>query len=86
MFDPSQKPTGTSYITTVALLALAFVFSPAVLVISRPFGYLALWLAIACSAVCVTLAWVNWRRSSQLSIPSIESGAIRRDDRQPESE
>jgi hypothetical protein len=28
-------------------------------------------LAVACSAMCVTLAWVSWKRSSQLSIPLI---------------
>ena len=71
MFDPSHKATGTAYTTTVALLLVAFVFSPVVLVASRPFGYLSLSLAIASSALCVTLAWVSWKRSSQLSIPSI---------------
>ncbi len=71
MFDSCQKPTGTAYSTTIALLAVAFVFSPAVLVVSRPFGYVALSLAVACSALCVTLAWFNWRKSSRLSIPSI---------------
>lgn len=71
MFDPHQKSTGTGYTTTAALLAVAFIFIPAVLVVSRPFGYLSLSLAIACSALCVTLAWVNWKKSSQLSIPSI---------------
>jgi hypothetical protein len=30
-------------------------------------------LAIACSALSVTLAWVNWKKFSRLSIPSIES-------------
>ncbi len=71
MFDPSQKSTGTAYTTPGAFLLVAFVFSPAVLVVSHPFGYLALWLAIACSALCVTLAWVSWNRHSQLSMPSI---------------
>ncbi len=71
MFDSCQKSTGTTYTTTVALLLVAFVFSPAVLVISHPFGSLSLSLAIAGSALCVALAWVHWRKSSQLSIPSI---------------
>ncbi len=71
MSDPSQKLTGTGYTTTVALLAVAFIFSPAMLVVSRPFGYLSLALAIGCSALCVTLAWVRWKKASQLSIPSI---------------
>ncbi len=71
MSDPSQKLTGTGYTATVALLAVAFIFSPAMLVVSRPFGYLSLSLAIACSALCVTVAWFRWKRASQLSIPSI---------------
>lgn len=63
MFAQSQK-SGTGYTTMVALLSVAFVFSPAVLVMSRPFGYIALSLAITCSAICVALAWVNWKKLS----------------------
>jgi hypothetical protein len=71
MFDPCQKSVGTDYTTTIALLIVALIFVPAVLVVSHPLGYPFPSLALACSALCVTLAWVNWRRSSQLSIPSI---------------
>lgn len=71
MFQASEKSTGTGYTTTVAFLLVAFVFSPAVLIISRPFGYVSVSLAVACSAICVILAWVNWKKS-QLTIPSIE--------------
>ena len=71
MFDPPLKSTGRQYTTTVALLAVAFLFIPAVLVAERPLGYLFLSLALACSALCITLAWVHWKRSSQLTIPSI---------------
>ena len=70
MFD-SQKSTGTGYTTTVALLTVAFIFSPAALVVLRPVGYASVSLAIACSGLCVILAWVNWKKSSQLSIPPI---------------
>ena len=70
MFDSDQKSTGTGYTTTVALLIMAFIFCPAVLVVSRPVGYVSLSLAIACSALCATLAWVNWKKSSQVSVPS----------------
>jgi hypothetical protein len=72
MFDAQQKSTGTRYTTTVAFLVVAFIFIPAVLVISRPVGYVSISLAVACSAVCVALAWVKWKNSSQLSITSIE--------------
>lgn len=71
MFDSYQKSTETSYTTMVALLTVAFIFSPAVLVFLRPVGYVSLSLAIACSVLCVTLAWINWKKSSQLSAPSI---------------
>ncbi len=73
MFQASQKSTGTGYTTTVAFLLVAFVFSPAILIISRPLGYMSVSLAAAFSALCIILAWVNWKRSSQLSIPSIEA-------------
>jgi hypothetical protein len=73
MFQAPEKSTGTRYTTTFAFLVVAFVFSPAVLIISRPLGVVSVSLAIACSAVCILLAWVNWKRSSQISIPSIAS-------------
>jgi len=73
MFESHAKSTGTQYTLTVALLALAFVFSPALLVLSNRFGYLSISLAVACSVLCVILAWVNWTRYSQLTIPSIEA-------------
>ncbi len=71
MFESNQKSTGTRYTTTAGLLIMAFIFCPAVLVASRPVGYVSLTLAIACSALCVILAWVNWKKSSRLTIPSI---------------
>jgi hypothetical protein len=77
MFDSHQKSTGTGYTGTVALLTVAFVFIPGGLLLSRPHGYVSLLLAIACSALCVALAWVNWKKSSQLSIPSIETQGAR---------
>jgi hypothetical protein len=73
MLDSSQKSTGTRYTMTVALLLVAFIFSPAVLIASRPFGYVSVLLALCCSALCVTLARVNWKRYSQVTIPSFEA-------------
>lgn len=72
MFDPCRKPTGTAYTPTVALLLLAFIFSPAVLFASRPFGYLSIFLALTCSALCVSLAWFSWKKSQ----PFISSIAV----------
>jgi len=71
MFDSSLKSTGHDYTVTVALLAIAFVFSPAVLLSSRPIGYWSLGFAVVCSASAAIWAWVHWKRSSRLSIPSI---------------
>ena len=76
MLESYQKSTGTGYTTTVALLAVAFIFSPAVLFISRPFGLGAAALAVACSVLCAGWAWVNWKKSSQLSMPSITGKSV----------
>ncbi len=73
MFDPHQKPTGTQYTVTVALLVVAFIFCPAVLYLSRPFGSASLALALACSAFCIALAGLHWKKFSQLTIPSLEN-------------
>jgi len=60
MFDPPhQKPTGTQYTTTAALVAAAAVFSPLVLVLSRPSGQTSVSFAIAFSAFCLVLARHN---------------------------
>ena len=72
-----QNSTGTRYTTTVALLAIAFIFIPTILMVSRPFGYLTLSLAIACSALCVTVARILWKKSSRLFVQSIATQAGR---------
>jgi hypothetical protein len=71
MLKPQAKSTGTQYTLTFALLALALVFNPAALVLSGRFGYVPISLAVAGSALCVVLAWLNWTRRSRLTIPSI---------------
>ncbi len=73
MFASGQKSTGTEYTTTVAFLVVAFIFSPAILFFFQPLGYLSVSLAVACTALCAALAWVNWKKASQLTIPSIAS-------------
>ena len=77
MFDSQQKTTGTQYTTTVALLLVACVFSPAVLAVTRPIGYVSLSFATACSALCLLLAWLNWKTSSRLTIPTIANQQVR---------
>jgi hypothetical protein len=71
MFDSQQKSTGTQYTVTVAYLLVALVFSPAVLLLTRPLGYVSVSLAIVCSVLSLVLARMNWKNSSRLTIPSI---------------
>jgi len=70
MFE-AGKSTGTPYTITIALLAVALIFVPAVLIVSRSYGYVSLSLGIAASLCSVALAGILWKKSSQLSIPSI---------------
>lgn len=71
MLVANENPSGTNYTATAALLIVAFIFIPAVLIVSRPFGDVSLAAAIACSAICVGLARINWMKFSRLSIASI---------------
>ena len=71
MFDSSRKSTGTAYTATVALVAGALVFSPAILFLTNSFTYFALGVAVAGSAACLAMAWGAWTQTSQLTIPSI---------------
>lgn len=77
MFEPNQKPTGTQYTGTVALLAIAFIFSPAAVLVFRPVGYLSLSMAATASVLCIVLARINWKRNSQLTMPSLETSRAR---------
>jgi heme O synthase-like polyprenyltransferase len=65
----SQKSTGSGALT-IAYLLVAFVFSPAMLVVWRPLGYTSVALATACSLFCIAMAWAKWRKSSDPSRPS----------------
>ena len=71
MLNAQQKSTGTGYTATAALLSMAFIFVPAIVTVSRPFGYVTLSVAIGSSVLCATLAWILWRKPSQRSILSI---------------
>lgn len=73
MFESNEKSTGTEYVTTVALVVLALVFCPAVLIVSGPPGFLSVLLAVGFSAGCGTLAWFNWHKYSRLTIPTLEA-------------
>ncbi len=73
MLNSQQQYAGTRYTVIGAMLVVACVFSPALLLLSRPWGYVAPSLALACSALCVTIAFIHWKKYSQLTIPSITS-------------
>lgn len=70
-FESQQKYTGTRYTTTAAFLTAAFVFSPAILFASSPFGYMSVILASLCSVSSLVIAWASWMKYSSLTIPSI---------------
>jgi hypothetical protein len=77
VFESNQKPTGTQYTGTVALLAIAFIFSPVAVLISHPLEYPSLLGATTVSVLCVVLARINWQRNSKLTIPSLETSQAR---------
>lgn len=71
MFDTHQRYTGTQYTATVALLVMAFVATPAAMLLSRPLGYGSACLAVAFSLFCCAWARRQWMRQSELTIPSL---------------
>lgn len=74
MLSAGQKSTGTDHTLTAALLIGAFIVSPAVFFLSRPVGPTFLTLLILCTVACAALAWRRWKRSSELSIPTLLGG------------
>lgn len=77
MLEPNQKTTGTQYTGTAALLIAGFVFSPSALILSHRLDYLSVSIAAAVTLLCVALAWINWRKNSQLTMPSLETPTVR---------
>lgn len=73
MFTSHEKSTGTQYTVVVASLVSAFVFGPAVIVMSGPLGYASASAAFVLAALGLAVAWLNWKRYAQLTIPSIET-------------
>lgn len=71
MFDSFQQSAGREYTTTVALLAVAFIFIPALVAISQPLSVLSIWAAIVGFTICVALAVIRWKSSAKVSIPSV---------------
>lgn len=73
MFEPNAKSTGTQYTPTVALLAVALIFSPAILLLTGRFGYGPILLAVSTNVLSLLLAWVLWTRNSRMTVPSIQT-------------
>lgn len=71
MFDSFVKPVGREYTKTIAWLVVAIVFIPAIFV-TVGVGYPSLIGAVAGSLICITLAWVTWKRSSAPAVVSLE--------------
>ena len=64
MINTRQKYEHAQPASAIGLLVLALVFSPAVLVLSRPFGSASVSLAAVFSALCIVLSWFAWARDS----------------------
>lgn len=71
MTDSRRIYTGADYTPTIALVAFAFIFSPALLILSGPVTVLLVAVGSAFSALCLALAWVSWTRCSTLTIASV---------------
>lgn len=71
MLKTQERSLGTLYGVTVALLLGALVFSPLLLIAIRPFGYLSVSIALVCGLLCTALAWLAWRKHSDVTILSI---------------
>lgn len=71
MTDSRRIFTGADYTPTIALVAFAFVFGPALLILSGPVTALLAAVGSAFSTLCLALAWVSWSRFSTLTIASV---------------
>jgi hypothetical protein len=58
LFDSHHHPVGRDHTVTVALVTAAFVFIPALVLISQPVTY---WPGIGMSVLCVSLAFLHSR-------------------------
>jgi len=77
VFDSAQRTSGYDYTKAVTWVAIALVFIPTVFLGVRP-HYFSLSVAFMCITICVTMAWISWKKS-RLTIPSIvpQNGAAK---------
>lgn len=71
MFDSRQTSSITRYTVTTALVIVSYVFSFSLPFVSRPFEYMTYTLGSACGVLGSALAWANWKRYSQLTVPAM---------------
>jgi len=71
MFDSDQPPTGSLNTKKAIELTVAFVMSPLTLLAARPTGD-AVWLGVACGAVCASLVWLAWTNHAHFPIHLLE--------------
>jgi len=67
LFDSHHHPVGRDHTVTVALITAAFVFVPALVLISQPVTY---WPGIGASVLCVLLAFLHSRNMHRAFIAS----------------
>jgi hypothetical protein len=72
MFDSHLKPTGTQITPIAALLVVALIFVPILLITLRPIGFSSMLMAVSCSTLCLFFAPTYWKRYSQLPVPTLE--------------
>jgi hypothetical protein len=70
MFTSHLTTMGTRYTVVAASLVFAFVFSPAITLISGSFGLESVASTLAMSTTGLAIAWLGWKHS-RLSILSI---------------
>lgn len=75
MFDSQQKSFGAQYTVTAALLIVAFVFCPLLLLAVWPLNVLSFALTLLCSTVCMSLACVSWNYS-KLSMTAVKKAGL----------
>jgi hypothetical protein len=68
MFNSFQRPPGREYTVTITLLAVALIFIPALAAVSQSWSYSP---ALGASVLCLTVAWIHWKRSRRVSLSAI---------------
>lgn len=68
MFEYEENSGSSRCISTVTLLALALIFSPALAIISGSSSYFPAILAAAFSSLCVLIVWLSRRKVREVKV------------------